>query len=580
MFGHLTKTSSIALAIFAIAPLATALPSLKPNEMKSAVDLSNTAFKGCVTQSQLYATGASKMSRSELSTAKKANKAADQRLASRLNTIPAAAAQTNRGLGRMSLGSLIGADTVAATPQGLSFSLGNGYASQVQSWLQPFNAGNPTHAAALLAHEGPSKIIQQRNYRNDPSKLADQTVANKIGVLGLAERATVSLSGGDLECTVNFLDFGIQASDRQQGTFWGADLEPYEHIMAVNMKAMAYLLSGDERARNMAQASRELQARAREEYAAALAEEQQNAEQESSQRGLPNQTEWLDLFNAAFNDSALSSNPEMASRMASPYVNPLADYLSAVIAETEASAGTGTLDEWSRASIAWKNASTLAPSTGFLSAASDQTRAWQRSSPPNGKKIVNVLVAMGAAPTDAVSRMYFNYQGSPFPVMMPVKVSQQNGFTSGSISAGATTASLEMVSDVESMVMRAYEDRRSGEMLTALLRGWIAYEAGKAVGSNSGNAITSVLGNVVRDSLAEPATNSWSSLPAGYMAARIVVPVDQSQVTVTVPGIGTETFDVNADQATFVFASVRSNRLWGQAQSAAFGGDRLDFEVQ
>ena len=580
MFGLFARLSILALAINLGINSSYAAPKINPGEMKNAVAASNTAFKRCVTQTQLHEKGVSKLSRQDINTAKKVARAEDQLLATRLNpSVPAAAASNGR-FGAANLGSLLGNSQPQTVQQGLIFSLGNGYAADVQSWLQPFNAGDPLRAAALLAHESPSKMIQRRKYRKDPTLLADQTVADKIGVLGLVERATVSLAGGDLECSVNFLDLGIRKSDLQQGSFWGADLEQYEHIMAVNLKSAGYLLAGDERARNMAQSSRELQARARDLYREALAEEQQKAEQQSASGQLPNQLAWMELFEAAFQNSSISNNGQIAERMTSPYVNPLADYLSAVIAETEAAAGTGTLDEWSRASIAWRNAYELAPNSAFLNEASAQTDTWQRGSPPAGQKIVNVLIANGSAPTDAVAKMYFNYQGSPFPVMMPVKVSQENSFNGGTISAGAQSASFEIVSDIEGMVMRGAEDRRGGEMLSALVRGWIAFEAGNAIGANSGSVLGNVLGGAVRDTLAEPVTDTWSSLPSSYYAARIVVPDTQNEVTVSLPGVGTETYPLLPDQNTFVFASVKNDKILGMAQRAQFGGGRLEFEVQ
>ena len=584
--GLLAWTGVVCFAVVGLVLEAEASPKVKARDMGTAIELANTPFKQCLTQARMLGAGDVTITNDDLSIANRADKVGQNSLAALLSggqVAPSVPAARNESLNLIN-SFLTGDSAKPATPsvpQGLKFSLGSGYASNAQYWLQPFNQGQPRKAAALLAYDAPTKKIYQRKYRKDPTKLADETLAKDAGVLGLVERAAVSLSFGDLECAANFLDLGLQRSDRQQGSFWGSDLEGYEHIMALNMKAMAYLLAGDERARNMAQASRELQGLAREQYAEEIEKKNQKAAQSSAENGLPGQQQLLQSFNEAFNLSALRSNPKIANRVATPYVNPLADYLSAVVAETEAFAGTGTMDEWSRASIAWRNAYTLAPNSPFLQNASRQADTWQKTQPPEGLKVVNVLVGVGAAPSTAVASLYVNADGKPFPVMMPVKVPQSDRINgAGQVIVGGQSAAFELVSDVEGMVMRKSEDERGAEMIAALVRGWIAFQAGEAAGANSDNLFGRVVGNALRDSLAEPSTNSWSSLPKSYFAARMLVPVSEVQVEVSIPGAGSQAFQLNSDQATFVYVTAKDNRLWGLAQDTPFAGGNLEFQAR
>lgn len=596
----------VALSVFSWAYSAHGQLKVSPKEISQAVEAANTPFKRCISQSHLHETEQVILSKDQLKEAEEFGLLAEMRMADRYNggvslggasggnlvkDIGGGIGNAGKGLMKSTgLGSMFGgkkdggAEEAAEVTQvnQLLMSLGNGYAAQSQTWLRPFNSGEPQLAAVMLAHEAPTDLMRKKKNRKDPTRLSDEDVAKKAGVVGLVERGLVSLTAGDLECSVNFFDVGIRRSDREQGSLWGADLDAYEHIMSLNMKAIGYLLAGDERARNMANASREMQGIARDRYREEIEAYKEEAETEAEEKqvGLVDFLGLHQAFETAFGQSALSANTDIANRMATPYVNPLPDYLSAVVAETEALAGTGARDEWSRAAIAWSNASALAPSGQFLKAASAQARGWENREPPAGQKIVHVLVGTGAAPTDAVSRTYLNINDQPFPVMMPVKVPHTQDWAGGSIRVGGQQANLEMVSDIESMVMRQSEDKRGAEMMSAIVRGFAAYKAAGLIGGSGGNPLTSIGSSIVRDRIAEPSTESWSSLPQAYYAARLVVPVSQNSVQVNVPGSGVKVFPLLPEGATFVFATAKPDVLLGKAQRVEFGRGSLDFRVQ
>ncbi len=580
-----SATGVLALAFAMGIGSAWADPAVKPKDMATALSLANTQLKKCLTQSALQGDGSALLTDADLKSARNADSAAEDTFVSRFAAATSQLQPTQPQSQTDLLTSLLMGASSASAPAiqtGMKFSLGLGYTSDSQYWLQALNGGDPKRAATLLAYDSATEKLLSGKAKKDPQALADADLAKSVGVLGLAERATLDLSYGNIDCAVQFLDFAAQRSDVEQGSFWGSDLEGYEHIMLLNMKAMAYLLAGDERARNMVQASRDLQSAVREKYAAELDKAKAEAEKQSQTEALPNQAGWLGEFDAAFQATALRENAQVAGRVATPYVNPLADYLSGVLSETEALSGSGSLDEFSRSSIGWTNAAKLAPQSSFLKAAAADARKWQTAGAPKGAKVVNVLVGAGSAPQKAVTSMYFNYEGKPFPVMLPITTPQPTAVRpeQGRVSVGGKSASLELVSDIEGMAVRHAEDERGAEMLAALVRGWVAFRAGEAAGANSSNAFVNILGSAVRDALAEPSTDAWLSLPKGYYAARIVAPASATEVTVSVPGAGESTFQLAEGPSTFIYATAKDSGLWGVAQQAVFGGGQVDFQAK
>lgn len=500
--------------------------------------------------------------------------------------------------------SMFGKTPKQGAQTGFTFKLGQGYSSNAQGWYQALAGGDIETASLLLAYERAGVLLPQETggvnlmsfvpTGNDtdpaeagtvaePVMVDDETVADKLGVLGLVERGTLSLSMGDADCAVRFLDFAQTHSEAQQGSFFGSDLEGYEHIMMLNKKAMAYMLAGDVRARNMAIASRDLQNLARERHQADI--EARLAEIESGEGGKevasnPNLSQYV---LQALRATPVAQQSQATSKLTTPYVNPLADYLSAVVAEAEASVGIGRADSWSTASVAWNNTSRLVPDTAFVKAASADARARQNGKADPNEKVVNVLVGVGSAPIKVVGAVGVPMEEGVLPIMLPVMTRSSTGIEGGMVSAGGDSAPLELISDVEAMALKNAEDEMPAEILAALARGYVAHKAGNATGAGSGNMFINAIGSTIRDTLAEPATDSWMSLPKAYYATRLTVPKDTETVAVTVEtasGPITQSFDLLADSATFVHVTAREGGIWGKSQSRGLSEGKLDFVAQ
>lgn len=612
------RVGSVFLLLLSTSAPAAAQIEVSLKQMAQAVEVANTPFKRCMAQSDLFENGTVVLTKDQLDAAETSGAGAETLLSTRYNggqmlnlvgdggggnlfgglgkslerTVNQVAASTVNTMTGQAAGqnALETAGEGVANP--LMLTLGSGYAASSQTWLTPFNSGDAQMASALLAHEAPTDFMRKRKNRKDPNRISDDDVANKAGALGLVERGFVSLAAEDLECSVNFFDVGLRKSDEEMDSFWGNDLERYEHIMAVNMKAIGYLLAGDERAGSMANASRDLQGVARDKYYEEIAEYQAEVNEKADAEvgeippalssvmpSLGNIGTLISTFETVMGQSALAGNASIASRMTSPYVNPLPDYLSAVIAETEAMSEitTNPGDEWNRASVAWRNAASLAPQTQFLNAASDESNRWSNSQPPPGQKLVHVLVGVGSTPTDTISRTMLQIDGNIFPVVMPVKVPNTGQWAGGTVQVQGRFANLEPISDIEGMVMRQSEDKRGADMTMALVRGLAAFKANQMVNADNGNFLNQLAGSALTNMITAQSTESWSSLPETFYAARLLVPISQQSVLVSVPGAGAKTFPVLNGGSTFIYATAKPDVLTGIAQSAPFGGGELDF---
>jgi len=617
------RVGNVLLLLLSTSVPAAAQIEVSPKQIAQAVDVANTPFKRCMTQSHLFENGTAVLTKDQLKAAESSGAGAETLLSTRYNggqmlnlvggggggggnPFESFGKSLERGLNQVAtstVNTMTGqaASQNALEPEGegianpLMLTLGSGYAANSQTWLSSFNNGDAQMAAALLAHGAPTDYMRKRKNRKNPNKISDDDVAKKAGALGLVERGFVSLTAEDLECSVNFFDVGLRKSDEEMDSFWGNDLERYEHIMAVNMKAIGYLLAGDERAGSMANASRDLQGVARDKYYEEIAEYQADVKEKADAEvgeippalssvmpSLGNIGALISTFETVMGQSALAGNAAIASRMTSPYVNPLPDYLSAVIAETEAMSEItiNPGDEWDRASVAWRNAASLAPKTQFLKAASDESKRWSNSQPPPGQKLVHVLVGVGSTPTDAISRSMLQIDGNIFPVVMPVKVPNTGQWAGGTVQAQSRLVNLEPISDVEGMVMRQSEDKRGADMTMALVRGLAAFKANQMVNADNGNFLNQLAGSALTNMITAQSTESWSSLPETFYAARLRVPISQQSVLVSVPGAGAKTFPVLNGGSTFIYATAKPDILTGIAQSAPFGGGELDFRPQ
>ncbi len=522
-------------------------------------------FQECVAQAGLSAQG-QRLTRRDVQQARAAREQGEAfvtTLASQVNPIAAARA-----------GSPTGAYIGLASA--VSFKKAN-YSAESQGWYQQLNMADPTKAALLLAREDRSAFRRRASARDDDG------LAAAIGLLGLAERGVVSLTVRDPACAAAFLTAADRLNEIELATR-RRTLEGYERVMLRNLRAIAYLLEGDDRARNVTQAARDLQAAERARYDADIDTALRRARSDRGARAVTGRNSLFQQVQRAYDaDPDARGDALIAARVTTPYVNPLADYLSAVISEIEASKGVGRRDEWDLAANAWTNAARLAPESRFLTLAAEDARARGRGPSSADVKLVHVLVGIGAAPFKQVATLSVPADNfNTFPVMIPVMKPMPSALSGGVASAGDVEARLELVSDVEGMAIRHNQDERPAQLLSALTRGFAVYAAKRGCyetveeyGPLAQFAAATVCG-VTAQSALTPQTDSWMALPKGYYAARLAVPVATQEVTVAMLDarrrvVRQARFPLLPTDTTFVYVSAKDHATYGAAQAAPFG---------
>ncbi len=524
-------------------------------------------FQECVAQARLRAEGV-RLTRRDVQEARLAREQAAafvSTLASQVNPIAAARAGSPAGV-------YVGAAGLVTFKKAR-------YSAEAQGWYQQLNGADPVKASLLLAR------ADRRAFRKRADARDDDGLAEAIGLLGLAERGVVSLTAEDHACAAAFLTAADRLNEAEIATR-RRTLEGYERVMLRNLRAVAYLLDGDERARNVTQAARDLQAAERARYDAEIEDAWRRARSGSGARAVTGRNSVFQQVQQAFEDNPNTRGDALiAARVTTPYVNPLADYLSAVVSEIEASKGVGRRDEWDLAANAWTNAAQLAPASRFLADAADDARARARATAASNDdtKLVHVLVGIGAAPYKHVATIAVPADKvNTFPVMIPVMKPAPSALSGGRVAAGEIEARLELVSDVEGMAIRHNQDERPAQLLSAVARGFgvysarrACYEAVEEYGPLAQFAASAACG-VTAQSALTPRTDSWMALPKGYYAARLVVPAATEAVTVSMLDARRRVarsarFPLLPTDTTFIYVSAKDHALYGEAQRAPFG---------
>ncbi len=521
-------------------------------------------FQECIAQSSLMAEG-NQLTQDDISRAR-----ADRRDAERLASTVLGQVNAVQGYENANT-----AQVIAGLAGAISF-YPAGYSAESVGWYNRLRDAEPETAALLMAYE------DNDQFRSNTGTLDDGTLANRLGLLRLSERGVVNLAAGRQGCADAVFEIADRLNEEEIAQNRNS-LEGYERVMVRNLWATSLLLNGDTRAQNVTQSARALQeyerSRYDEEIEAALVE----AGQVGGRHGQQIQrTGLMDTLSRAFDQNAdLRRDALAAESVTSPYLNPLGDYLSAVVAEMEASSSMAASDGWDRAANAWSDAADLLPNSSFLVEAEADARRRQQIAADDDTKIVHVLVGVGVAPYKQIATLQVPLNDATFPIMLPVMRTQPTDIHRTSAAVGDQAVNLQLVADVEGMLIRHNRDNRPAQLLGALLRGYAAYavqrEAQQAVGDGDWRSMLAgaVAGAFVQTALT-PSTDSWMSLPKGYYAARFVVPADANELTIATRDpagrvLHRTTFPLLSDEPNFVFAIAQDDAILGSSQARPYG---------
>ncbi len=329
------------------------------------------------------------------------------------------------------------------------------------------------------------------------------------------------------------------------GEYEGA---PYEHVLALNLETLAYLVQGERSAINVARRAIDLQEVERDEFLQELAdanEELEDLAEKEDERSFSIARELSDQY-TVYDDVAL--------RVPSAFVNPLGYYVSGMVREIESFNRRSRMDN---ARISYEKVLELAPDVTSVEEAVAQLR--NRELPEN-RKLVHVIVSDGLAPDRQTLTYGLLIGQAVLPVSVPIMVPVDNPVARIEVrdGRGRLLDTLEPLADIEALVMRYQKDSLpiQDAKVVAAVAGIIAR---RVMLDNLGPL--GALGALGLESLASPDTRYWGSLPARYQVARFFVAPNT-------PSVHLQTYDARGRklaEQTVDLGEASHNVIYGRA---------------
>lgn len=433
------------------------------------------------------------------------------------------------------------------------------YTAEVSPVLRYLDQGRPASAGKYLAAGAAEAAAGVEN---------PEDLASGIGTLGLLERGSVHLAAGDRGCARTFFDNAVEALRRQAegGTMadqvWDVLADDYgatgfESVMSVNYQAITEFLDNDPRVANNVRLSRAWQQREREEYQEELRAARQDLRREKEKQVPDSASSAFDDLQSTFTsklDSACLACEDIADRVETPYVNPLADFLSAAWSEHRAARAAAVGDQptftaaHSNALTAYKNAADLRSDNGSVSRAIDELQARQSRIEREGgapvmnagrDRLVHVVMDVGRAPERRIAKLLLPIGYSTFvPLQVPYYQPVDKTIDTIRIKtpSGKTVQEIEPLADVEAMAMQHFQDNlplHLGKATAAAVANYvIQIKTQDALGGGALGKLGGALTGMMAAELTEPGTESWTTMPHNVGVARLRVPghVDSLQV--------------------------------------------------
>jgi hypothetical protein len=468
------------------------------------------------------------------------------------------------------------------------------YTADVAPVLDNLDDGEIADAGKYLAAsaaEGATKI-------DKPRKLADG-----LGTLGLLERGSVHLAAGNLDCARKFFDHAVAdlrkakqnksvddqiinaVTDAYAGT-------GFEAIMAIDYKAMAGILNGDDGVRNNIKLSRAWQSSMQAAYGREIAEAQEKYENKQNKNlsGQKKQalSKLTSTFKSKFEQEACVVCDDAADRVPTPYVNPLGDFLSAAWAERKAAleAAAGNTEKSGNkrntALQAYREAADLRPDNQTIQNAIDELEGKVLEGEQEGR-LVHVVLDVGRAPERRVAKLILptglsNFVPLQIPFYKPVERTIDRVRIHGA--DGESLARVTPLADVEAMALSHFNDKFPIHMTKAALSAFGNYmaqiQARKAAGGGLLGDVAGLATGIAVSELTEPGTEAWVTLPHTVGVARLRVPENMRTLELaSYDGDGTklatETVRLRGDGPVFVYGRGIRDHLEVQASEPVDG---------
>lgn len=348
------------------------------------------------------------------------------------------------------------------------------------------------------------------------------------------EQGMIGLSKSDRSDSINYFDysealinkhknkgkaFSFLSSVAKEGVkfagfdeFGHYDGEPYEKILMLNFKSIAYMLEGERKAYNVTRRAINWQNIEKKKFDKKIKEiKEEIKKEEKKQEENGNDVSSMDLFSVIKHQYKESNSKGL--KVPSAFVNPFGFYVAGIVQEYDSYEDSSLRDN---AKISYKKALELNPKSRVLKQA---VREIKEKAPKN-KRLVHVVVADGFAPEKKVLRLDYNIAGSLIPVKLPIYEQDKSKVSRVVVldAQGNKLSTLSQVADIEAIAMRHQYDslseqhlRMVGSIVRTVFEGKLFEKAG----------IFGAIGKAIRDDQVNPDMRSWMSLPKRILASRL-----------------------------------------------------------
>jgi hypothetical protein len=325
--------------------------------------------------------------------------------------------------------------------------------------------------------------------------------------------------------------------------------EPYERILMLNYKSIAFLLNGERKAYNVTRRAIDWQNIEKKEFEKSIDDVKKQVD---SNKGKQDNNKTMSyapgVFDAIFNQ--YKRHQSKSNSVASAYVNPFGFYMAGIIQEFDSFEDASLRDN---ARISYKKALELSPKSKAIESAIKATS----KSPPRNKRLVHIIAADGFAPEKKTLTFMMNIAGGIVPIKTPLFEPVNSSVKTIKIKAGRTVlATLSPIADIEAITLRHQLDMLPFEHAKVLTS--IARNIGENILWNQlGGA--GIKAKLFRESFANPDMRSWMTLPKKISAARFYVSKRLKNITIISYNneglvLAEKKIPLNSDSHNFIYA--------------------------
>jgi hypothetical protein len=283
--------------------------------------------------------------------------------------------------------------------------------------------------------------------------------------------------------------------------------EPYERILMLNYKSIAYLLNGERKAYNVTRRAIDWQNIEKKEFDRNIKDVKKETRKQEAKVEKKTQV-GNNIFTTISNQYKASRSKAMT--VSSAYVNPFGFYMAGIVQEFDSYEDASLRDN---ARISYGKALKLNPSSKVIKKAVKATK----KSPPRKKRLIQIVAADGFAPEKKTLTFNFNMNG-PVPIKIPIFEPVKSTVAHIKVKSGKTTlATLSTVADIEAIILRHQLDSlpyEHAKVYFAITRNIMENEFYNRMGGIGGFLKS------YRESIAIPDMRAWMSLPKTLSAAR------------------------------------------------------------